>query len=219
MKAATSTLVVALLTASIAAGLLLADRDTEPDRNAATTAPYHLTGVEPAVADSGDRPLPAPQDPESADRMAAAGTAMVAAAQGMESAVAALIALGNPALAELGQHWLADARALRARGSWMVTSSTSDSMVHDPDRAREINLENLRANGLTMAEEGRALADHGREMATQIEQLRQGGTISAVIADDLAARAKAMVTAGAALERDGERMQEDAESLLRSLGR
>ena len=218
MKAITSLLVAVLLVASIAAGFALADDDSDRDADA-TSAPYHLTGVEPAPAGPANQPLPAPQDPASADRMAAAGAAMVAAAQGMESAAAALVASGDPALAELGQHWQADARVLRARGAWMVTSSTSDSMVHDPDRVHELNLENLRANGTVMAEEGRALADHGREMAAQVEQFRQDGAISAAVADDLAARAAALVAAGEALERDGEQMQEYAESLLKSLGR
>ena len=221
MKATTSFLFAALLIASIGAGLILADRgsdDTGRDTDA-TSAPYHLTGVEPAAAGPANLPLPPPQDPESADRMADAGAAMIASAHGTETTAAALIASGDPALVELGQHWLADARMLRARGAWMVTSSTSDSMIHDPDRVHELNLENLRANGMVMAEEGRSLAGHGREMAAQVEQLRQGGTISAAVADDLTTRAAALVAAGEALQRDGERMQEDAENLLKSLGR
>jgi hypothetical protein len=221
MKATTSFFVAILLVAGLGAGLRLASRnDAASERQAGVPAvPYHLTVGEPAAAGPANRPLPPPQDADSAARMAEAAAAMVSAAEGLEETAPALIATGDPALVALGELWLADARVLRARAAWLVSTATSDAMVHDPARAHELNLDNLRANGKAMAAEGRSLSELGRELAARVEELSRHGTIAGAVAGDLTARAAALLAAGERLERDGERMQDYAKDLLRSLGR
>ena len=188
-----------------------------------TPTPYHegqpSPVVTPALGDGHTMPLPAPQDVDTANSMTAAGIAMIQAAQSMDTAAGTMITSGIQTLVDLGQHWHQDARALRERGLWMITSATSDSMVHDADKARELNLTNLQANGMVMEAEGQAMADHAREMLAQVEQLRTDGSLPAATADDLTARGIKLIAASETMENDGKRMQEQAESLLRSLGK
>jgi len=69
-----------------------------------------------------------------------------------------------------------------------------------------------------MAAEGQAMAAHGREMVTQIEQLRDEGNLPPENADELIAAGNALIAAGERLAQDGERMQQYAEKLSESLG-
>lgn len=200
-----------------------ANRSVEPSLAAQVTAtPYH-EGFPSPVASPGTTvqalyPLPAPQDLATADMMAAGGATMIQAAKGMAEAAQMMRASDVPEAVDRGQHWAEDARALRERGAWMVLASTSESMVHDPDRARELNLQSLRGNGLSMSAEGRAMAEHGKEMAAEVDQLRQDGVLNDEMSGQLTGDAKALADAGDALARDGERMQEYAETLLQSIG-
>lgn len=163
-------------------------------------------------------PIPEAQDLATADTMTAAGAAMIRAAEGMAETATTMIASGVPALVDLGGHWAQDARALRERGAWMVLAATADSMVHDPDNARELNLQNLRGNGLSMTAEGQAMVDHGEEMLAAVEQLRRDAAVEDGVATELSNQANALIAAGQALQRDGERMRQYAENLLRSIG-
>jgi hypothetical protein len=163
-------------------------------------------------------PLPAPADLATADIMTAGGAAMIQAAEGMAKAAQTMLASDDPAVVDLGKHWEQDAQTLRERGAWMILSETAGSMVHDPDKAHELDLYSLRGNGMSMAAEGQAMVDHGKEMATQVDQLRGDNTLSDEMADELAVEAQALITAGEGLVRDGERMQEYADKLLQSLG-
>jgi hypothetical protein len=206
-----------------AAILALALRQGPPASSAqATPTPYHAGQPSPVASPHAMTPtvypLPLPQDPASADTMTAAGAAMIQAAAGMAEAATTMTATDVPALVELGGHWAQDAVALRERGAWMVLAATADSMVHDPGKARELNLQNLRGNGLSMAAEGQAMAEHGREMLAEVEQLRRDGMLDEEMAGELSAGAQALVDAGEALAREGERMREYAENLLRSIG-
>ena len=201
----------------------VATRQVSPAAGAlATATPYHEGQPSPMGSPAAmiptEYPLPAAQDPSSADTMTAGGAAMIQAAEGMAGAATTMTASGVPALAELGEHWSQDARALRERGAWMVLAATADSMVHDPAKAHELNLQNLRGNGLSMAAEGQAMVDHGQEMLTEVEQLRREGAVDEDVAAELASDADALIAAGQALARDGERMREYAENLLRSIG-
>jgi hypothetical protein len=187
-----------------------------------TPTPYHEGYPSPAaspVDNQGHGPLPGPQDQTTANAMTNAGITMTQAAQSMEAAAAIMVASGNPTLVDLGGHWRQDARALRDRGAWMIMSATSDSMIHDPDKAREVDVANLQANGATMEAEGNAMADHGRAMIAQVERLRTDGSLPAGMADDLVARGKNLIAAGEQMARDGEQMQEYAKNLQRSLGK
>lgn len=203
--------------------LIVAARQQSPVAGASTTpTPYHEGFPSPEASPHAMTPpvypLPAAEDAATANTMAAGGTAMIQVAAGMSQAAQTMIATGDPTLNELANHWEQDARALRDRGAWMVLAATADSMVHDPDKARELNLQNLRGNGMSMAAEGQAMVEHGNEMVTAVDQLRQEGVLNEAMADELTADARALVAAGESLMRDGERMREYAEKLLQSIG-
>lgn len=187
-----------------------------------TPTPYHEGFPSPEASPHAMPPpvypLPAAEDVATANSMAAGGTAMIQAAAGMSGAAQTMIASGDPALNELANHWEQDARALREQGAWMVLAATADSMIHDPDKARELNLQNLRGNGMSMAAEGQAMVEHGNEMAAEVDKLRREGALNESMADELTADAKALITAGESLVQDGEWMQEYAEKLLQSIG-
>lgn len=188
-----------------------------------TPTPYHegqpSPAVTPALGEGHTMPLPAPDDASTANSMTNAGIAMIQAAQSMDTAAGIMINSGVQALGDLGQHWHQDARTLRERGLWMIASATSDSMVHDADKAHQLNLTNLQANGGVMVAEGQAMAEHAREMLAEVEQLRADGSLPAATADDLKARGENLIAAAETMENDGKRMQDRAESLLRSIGK
>ena len=208
----------------VSAGLLVvAARQQSPVAGASTTpTPYHEGFPSPEASPHAMAPpvypLPAAEDVATANSMAAGGTAMMQAAAGMSQAAQTMIASGDPTLNERAQHWEQDARALREQGAWMVLAATADSMVHDPDKAHELNLQNLRGNGMSMAAEGQAMVEHGNEMAAEVDRLRREGVLNEAMADELTADARALVAAGETLVRDGNRMQEYAEKLLQSIG-
>lgn len=215
---------IVLVVFIVSVGLLVvAARQESPVAGASITpTPYHEGFPSPEASPHAMAPtvypLPAAEDLATANTMAASGSAMIQAAAGMSRAAQTMIASGDPTLNELANHWEQDAWALREQGAWMVLAATADSMIHDPDKAREVNLQNLRGNGMSMVAEGQAMADHGREMLAQVAQLRQDDAIAPDFADDLTTSAEQLVTAGEALVRDGEGMQEYAERLLASLG-
>lgn len=189
---------------------------------AATPTPYHEGQPSPRATPhtmiATRYPVPAPADVASGDVMAAGGTAMILAADDMARAAETMRVSGTPELVERGEHWAQDAQALRDRGAWMVLAASAGSMVHDPDRAHELNLQNLRGNGLSMAAEGQAMIEHGQQMATEVEELGASGILDRALADELASDAANLIESGEVLVRDGERMQEDAERLLESIG-
>ncbi len=187
-----------------------------------TPTPYHNGFPSPAASPSDGQghamPLPSTQDRATQDSMTNAGIAMIQAAQSMEAASAVMVASGNQTLVDLGGHWYQDARALRDQGAWMIVAASSDSMIHDPNKARELDLANLEVNGMVMEAEGQAMADHGRAMLVQVDQLRTDGNLPSTIADDLTARGNELITTGNQMASDGKRMQEYAQNLQRSLG-
>ena len=213
---------LALLIASVGL-LVVAGRQQIPVAGESTTPTPYYEGVaspqpSPHAMAPTVYPLPAAEDLETANSMAAGGAAMIEAAAGMSQAAQTMVASGDPALDDRAGHWEQDARALREQGAWMVLAATADSMVHDPRSARELNLQNLRGNGMSMAAEGQAMIEHGKEMAAEVDQLRQAGALSEATADKLTASASTLMDAGEALVRDGEQMREYAERLLQSIG-
>jgi hypothetical protein len=189
---------------------------------AATPTPYY-EGVPreeatPHAMEPPLYPLPAAEDRASADAMATGGAAMIEMARVMDEAAALMLNSDDPQLVALSQHWVLDAQALRQQASWMVLSATAADMIHDPAKAHELNAWNLRGNGLAMAAEGQAMADHGRAMTTQVEQLRASGALSPDLADRLVAAGQEMMATGEALQRDGQRMQDVADDMLALIG-
>lgn len=215
--AALALLVVAAITVAFWPN---ADRLAGADSDVPSPTPYHEGAPSPVASPDQGRnlPLPPAEDLDTLNSMTAAGIAMIQAAQSMEAAAAVMVASGVQSLVDLGGHWYQDARALRDQGVWMSMTATSDSMVHDPKKARELNLSNLNANGAVMQAEGEAMAQHAREMLAQVDQLRSSGALPATVADDLATRGNGMISIGDQMAQDGEQMQDDAERLGRSLG-
>lgn len=213
----------ALAVTIVAAGLgVTGDRDLGPARAEATPTPFHQgqpsSMASPSAMEPTRFPLPEPTDRPTADMMAQGGAAMIAAAEAMDDAAEVMARSDDPSLIEKSGHWREDALALRERGAWMVMTATSAGMVHDPDRAREIDVWNLKANGVTMVAEGEAMAAHGREMLSEAMRLRDTGALPPELADDLITAARAIVDSGESLRRDGERMERYADGLIQSLG-
>lgn len=188
----------------------------------ATPTPYHegVPGGDatPHAMEPSLYPLSAAKDRASADAMAAGGAAMIEMARVMDEAATLLLDTNDPQLLELGKHWVLDAQALRQQAAWMVLSATAADMIHDPARAHEINVSNLKGNGLAMSAEGEAMAEHGREMTTQVQQLRETGGLSPELADQLLAAGQEMIATGESLQRDGQRMQDVADDMLALIG-
>ena len=201
------------LAMSHGAGLLLATAVSECSALA-------TTGATPTPSREGrSRPVVSPQAvPTSVDPLPALADQASAAAMAAEAA-ATMIASGDPSLVERGRHWEPAATALRERGARMVIAATSGGQVHDPDEACEFAPRSLQAGGVSMAGEGQAMVDHGREMAEQVMPLRRDAALSPELAADLIASADGPVTTGEALVRDGEVLQADADRLLESIGR
>lgn len=188
----------------------------------ATPTPYH-EGVpslqaSPHAMEPPLYPLPSAEDRASADAMAAGSIAMIQMAVAMEESSALLLGADDPDLVALGRHWILDARALPQQAAWMVLSATAADMIHDPATAHELNARNLKGNGLAMAAEGQAMADHGRAMQSVVDELRQAGVLSPDQAEALLAAGAELRANGENLVRDGQRMKETADQLLRLIG-
>ena len=71
---------------------------------------------------------------------------------------------------------------------------------------------------MAMTAEGRAMAEHGRAMTAQVEQLREAGALPPDLADQLVAAGAELIATGEALERDGQHMEETADLMLALIG-
>lgn len=165
---------------------------------------------------------PTPIDLNQLDAMTGAAVAMVRTATAMEAGAAVLDTeaqrQNDPALADLATHWRTDAQDLRGRGIWMLLSQTAGSMVHDPDLAHELDLRSLRANGEAMIVEGESMTAHGEEMAAMVSDLKDGGILTGIVADQLAETADGLTSTGERIAKDGRDMRDYAERMLESLG-
>ncbi|GIW07461.1 MAG: hypothetical protein KatS3mg060_2266 [Dehalococcoidia bacterium] len=91
-------------------------------------------------------------------------------------------------------------------------------MLHDPSRARGVDLEALRWNGLAMRAEGQNMADHGRVMVEEAEVMVTRHQLQGQAAADLLQAAQTMREVGGHLTGNGQAMIDYAERLRRSLG-
>ena len=108
--------------------------------------------------------------------------------------------------------------ALAARGSWSALARTSAAMLHDPTRARNVDLEALRWNGEAMQAEGRNMAEHGRLMGAEVAPMTVRYGLDAHAAADLDDGARAMLAVGTHLAQTGQAMVDYADRLRRSIG-
>ena len=191
--------------------------------SAATPTPYHAgvpdAEATPHMMEPSRYPLPSAEDRATADAMAAGSSAMMRMAQLTDEAATLLLDSDVSQLVDLGQHWVLDAQALRQQAAWMMLSATAADMIHDPSKAHEINAWNLKGNGMAMTAEGRAMIAHGQSMTAQLERLREAGTLSPDLTDQLMAAGIELISAGEALERDGQGMEESADLMLDLTGR
>jgi hypothetical protein len=149
---------------------------------------------------------------------------------------------GDQDLAAHGEHWLGDGERLvqggvwmamnptapgglvstpgelSAQGSWGELTRTAQEMLHDPSRARSVDLEALRWNGMAMRAEGRAMAEHGRVMLEEAEAMIARHDLNGTAGADLVHAATTMQRVGGYLEQNGQEMVDYADRLRRSLG-
>ena len=150
--------------------------------------------------------------------------------------------LDDSDLVAQGEHWRADGQALARRGEWLrlhplapsslVVSpgelsgqggwgdliGTAEAMLHEPGRAREIDLEALRWNGLAMRAEGQTMAEHGRIMIENLGVMASRHPVADQTEADLSQAAEEMRTTGGHLAANGQAMIDYAERLRRSMG-
>jgi hypothetical protein len=176
---------------------------------------------------------------QSAQALQQAGAAMLAHGQLMLDAGQAA---GDQDLVDHGEHWLRDGRELVQRGQWLAMSPTSpvnlntspadlaaqgswgaltqtaQAMLHDPSRAREIDLQALSWNGQAMRAEGQTMAEHGRVMTEEVEVMVARHALEGQAATDLRQAARAMLEVGGYLAQNGQSMINYADRLRQSMG-
>ena len=107
---------------------------------------------------------------------------------------------------------------LEAQGSWRDLSRTAENMLHDPSRARQIDLEALRWNGMAMRGEGQIMTDHGRVMAEEVEVMVARHGLQGPTAADMRQAAQTMSEVGGHLMQNGQAMMDYADRIRRSMG-
>jgi hypothetical protein len=176
---------------------------------------------------------------QSAQAMQQAGNVMQSHAQTM---LVEGQRTGDQELIARAEHWLSDGQALvrggewmsmnptapgslvasptelGAQGSWGELTRTAQQMLHDPSRAREVDLEALRWNGLAMRAEGRNMVDHGRNMAEDTEMMIASHGLDGPAAADLRQTAATTRQVGGDLEQNGQSMIDYADRLRQSMG-
>lgn len=149
---------------------------------------------------------------------------------------------GDQNLAAHGEHWLRDGATLlqagrwmamnptapgylvsspgelAAQGNWQALTTAAQNMLHDPSKARSVDIEALRWNGLAMQGEGQNMVDHAGVMAEEAEAMIQRHGLQGQAADDLRAAARTMREVGGRLTENGTQMVEYADRIRRSMG-
>lgn len=141
-----------------------------------------------------------------------------------------------------GDHWLRDGAALIQGGQWMAMNPTSpgslltspaelaaqgswgelnrnaQAMLHDPSKARTVDVEALRWNGLAMRGEGQNMLDHAQIMTEEAELMIERHGLQGQAATDLRAAAATMRQVGGYLMQNGQGMMDYADRIRRSMG-
>ena len=149
---------------------------------------------------------------------------------------------GNAALVSTGQHWLTDGQVLVQQGTWLAMDPTApvnlhatpaelaqqgnwgplnigtQAMVHDPWRAKEVDLVALRWDGAAMRSEGQDMVDHARVMSEEVDLMVAQGVVNATTASELRGATAQLRSAGTGLQQTGQAMVDYTDQLHRSLG-
>lgn len=108
---------------------------------------------------------------------------------------------------------------LSRQGNWGALTQTAQAMLHDPGQARTaLDLQALRWNGLAMQAEGRTMVEHGRVMAEEADSMVAQNLLGGATPVTLRTAAATLVTVGGQLQGNGQAMVDYAERLQRSIG-
>jgi hypothetical protein len=148
----------------------------------------------------------------------------------------------NAALVFHGEHWASDGRSvaqaarwmamdptapanlntppgqLAAQGTWGSLTQTARAMLHDPSRARSVDLDALRWNGEAMQGEGKHMLEHVRAMNEDLAVMAALHQVDQSTASELRAAVEAVSAAGTHIAQNGRAMVDYADRTRRSLG-
>jgi hypothetical protein len=156
----------------------------------------------------------------------AAGSQAIEHGQDMQQLGARMVdhgqAINDPGWVSDGQHWIADGNSLVETGERAV--KLGQSLRGNPVTAREVDLYQVRAEGLGLISAGQALVDHGKVMIEFSELLRRraeagGDPRLAQDVADSSDRAQRMGQSGQQLVASGQQLVDFADTLAKSLGR
>ncbi len=131
-------------------------------------------------------------------------------------------ALGDPSWVGDGQHWIADGNTMLAIGERTV--KLGQALANNPVSAREVDINQVRAQGQGVIADGQALVEHGKVMTELSDLLKRRADASGdqPLAQDVAdaqAGAVRMGQTGQQLVAGGQQLVDFADTLTRSIGR
>jgi hypothetical protein len=131
-------------------------------------------------------------------------------------------ALGDPSWVGDGQHWIADGNTMVAIGERTV--KLGQSLANNPISARDVDINQVRAQGQGVIVDGQALVEHGKVMTELSDLLKRRADASGdqPLAQDVAdaqASALRMGETGQQLVTGGQQLVDFADKLARSIGR
>jgi hypothetical protein len=130
--------------------------------------------------------------------------------------------LGDPSWVGDGQHWIADGNTMIAIGE--RTGKLGQSLATNPISAREVDINQVRAQGEGVILDGQALVEHGKVMIELSDLLKRRAVASGdqPLAQDVAdaqTAALRMGQTGQQLVTGGQQLVDFADTLARSVAR
>ena len=156
----------------------------------------------------------------------AAGNQAIEHGQAMQQLGARMVthgqALADPSWVGDGQHWIADGNTMLAIGERTV--KLGQALANNPVSAREVDINQVRAQGQGVIADGQALVEHGKVMTELTDLLKRRADASGdqALAQDVAdaqAGAVRMGQTGQQLVAGGQQLVDFADTLTRSIGR
>jgi len=130
--------------------------------------------------------------------------------------------VGDPSWIGDGQHWIADGNGMVAIGE--RTIKLGQSLANNPIKAQEVDINQVRAQGMGVISDGQALVEHARVMSelSDLLERRTKSTGDQPLAQDIAdaqASSLRMGETGQQLVAGGQQLVDFADTLARSIGR